>query len=134
MVDTLSIRSGAAGVAYGATHEHATDGVEEWQTTSFGLLAKPSDDGIHVLLAPVAATSVHIAGSGVAGAVGRRGDADGGEKGLEGSTGETVRRRLTNLHRVRLVCLVNSPGVAVLRDDARHDLVERIPTFPAPPL
>jgi len=64
MVDKLSIRSGTAGVLDRTTHEQATDGVEEWQTTSRCLFSHHGDDFLNAFwsLALVWSPCVHFGG------------------------------------------------------------------------
>ena len=68
MVDKLSIRSGAAGVLDRTTHEKATDGVEEWQTTSLRFLTHDGDDFLDAFwpLALVRSPCVHFSSLGTA--------------------------------------------------------------------
>ncbi len=72
----MSIRSGTTGVANGTTHEQATCDIEEWEAAFLGLLAEPSDDGVDVRLAPVAAPGVQLRRASFARAVGCRPYAD----------------------------------------------------------
>jgi hypothetical protein len=60
MVDKVSIRSGTPGVADGTTHEQATGSVEERESSLGRFFAEPAHNCVEVLLAPVAASCVHL--------------------------------------------------------------------------
>jgi hypothetical protein len=48
--------------------QHPCGGGEEREFPALGLFAEPSHDDLDVLLAPVGATEVHLAGAGIASA------------------------------------------------------------------
>jgi hypothetical protein len=74
------LSSVSPGVLHGPPHKHPPSHVEERQAASLSLLAEPANDGVNVGLAPLDTLAVHLGGPGVAGAVGRGGDADAGEE------------------------------------------------------
>jgi hypothetical protein len=117
----------------GSFYEHSPDGVDERQAPRGGLFSHDS----HHLLDPlwlaafVWPPGVHLGRFGPTGACGRRLDTDALQERGQFCAWAGWRQMLLAGLWVKLTVYINSPLVAVLRDDARHDLFKRVASLDA---